>query len=216
MRKPDSGCSGLSLAFEAQTVGLLTSVLTIFQPHTQLSCKRCTVYRSNRRKYEWEQLLILLIFWLSAVSAQESEKKNIHQHSSSSAEYPLMLTQALDQAVSNEKASKFCILGPRVISGISHIKPPTLANWNQDGLHQLSGVREGNPPRNSPLWIKRRSIYWLRLGHTENLNAGKILFTKDCVGDYYLIMAIIHSQDIAWGNTDAPSVKETWFNWFFC
>lgn len=34
-------------------------------------------------------------------------------------------------------------------------------------------------------------------------------FTKDCAGNYYLIMTIIHSQDVALGNTDAPSVKGT-------
>lgn len=32
--------------------------------------------------------------------------------------------------------------------------------------------------------------------------------TKDCAGDYYLIMTTIHGQDIALGDTDAPSVKE--------
>lgn len=41
---------------------------------------------------------------------------------------------------------------------------------------------------------------------------GKIFVTKDSVGNYYLVMTAPHSQDIALGSTDAPSVKETGFN----
>lgn len=33
--------------------------------------------------------------------------------------------------------------------------------------------------------------------------------TKDRAGNYNLITTTIYSQDIALGNTDAPSVKET-------
>ena len=36
--------------------------------------------------------------------------------------------------------------------------------------------------------------------------------TKDGAGNDDLIMTTIHSEDTALGNTDAPSVKETWFN----
>lgn len=131
------------------------------------------------------------------------------------------MTLALRQAGNNHEARKSCVLHPRSFQELTtqaqfilnclfpHLKPKRTSS--------IFGVacKEGNAPRNGPYWIKCRSSYRSGLEHNWSSHIGKVLVTKDCAGSYYLIMTTIHSQDIALGNTDAPSVKETWFNWFF-